>query len=179
MKCFTLFFCSYGCLDNYQESDWDNALDAFQRILKIDPDQKETRSLIGVIYFSTSRYKEAIENISALVEDYPEDYQIINNLAWVYATSKESAYRDAQKAIDLAQQALVLAPYDHHIWSTLSEAYYVAGEYEKANRAIRHLVALATSSSTKMTETMIQTYNDQIKKCSRAIEAEKLLRGDQ
>jgi tetratricopeptide (TPR) repeat protein len=163
----------------YQEGDWDNALDAFQRILKIDPDQKETRSLIGVIYFSTSRYKEAIENISALVEDYPEDYQIINNLAWVYATSKESAYRDAQKAIDLAQQALVLAPYDHHIWSTLSEAYYVAGEYEKANRAIRHLVALATSSSTKMTETMIQTYNDQIKKCSRAIEAEKLLREDQ
>ena len=117
--------------------------------------------------------------MTALVEDYPEDYQSLNNLAWVYATSKDSAHRDAEKAIDLAQQALVLAPYDHHIWSTLSEAYYVAGEYEKANRSILHLVTLATTKDTKMTEEMIQTYNDQIQKCKRAIEAEKLLRDDQ
>ena len=48
--------------------------------------------------------------MTALVEDYPEDYQSLNNLAWVYATSKDSAHRDAEKAIDLAQQALVLAP---------------------------------------------------------------------
>ena len=80
--------------------------------------------------------------MTALVEDYPEDYQTLNNLAWVYATSKDSAHRDAEKAIDLAQQALVLAPYDHHVWSTLSEAYYVAGEYEKANRSILHLLPL-------------------------------------
>ena len=26
--------------------------------------------------------------MTALVEDYPEDYQTLNNLAWVYATSK-------------------------------------------------------------------------------------------
>ena len=114
--------------------------------------------------------------MAALVEDYPEDYQTLNNLAWVYATSKDSAHRDAKKAIDLAQQALVLAPYDHHVWSTLSEAYYVAGEYEKANRAILHLVTLATTKGAKMTEKMVQTYNDQIQKCRRAIEAEKLLR---
>ena len=160
----------------FSDGDTENALDTFQRILAIDPDHKGARTLIGLIYFNTSRYKDAIESMTALVEDYPEDYQSLNNLAWVYATSKDSAHRDAEKAIDLAQQALVLAPYDHHIWSTLSEAYYVAGEYEKANRSILHLVTLATTKGAKMTEKMVQTYNDQIQKCKRAIEAEKLLR---
>ena len=163
----------------FNDGDIENALDTFQRILAIDPEHRGARSLIGLIYFNTSRYKDAIENMAALVEDYPEDYQTLNNLAWVYATSKDSAHRDAKKAIDLAQQALVLAPYDHHVWSTLSEAYYVAGEYEKANRSILHLVTLATTKGAKMSEKMVQTYNDQIQKCRRAIEAEKLLREDQ
>ena len=163
----------------FKDGDLENALDAFQRILAIDPDHKAARTLLGLIYFNTSRYKDAIESMTSLAEDYPEDYQTLNNLAWVYATSKDRAHRDAKKAIDLAQRALVLSPYDHHIWSTLSEAYYVAGEYEKANRSILHLVTLATTKDTKMTEAMIQTYNDQIQKCKRAIEAEKLLRDDQ
>ena len=160
----------------FSDGDLENALDTFQRILAIDPSHKGARSLIGLIYFNTERYKLAIENMVALVEDYPEDYQTLNNLAWVYATSKDGAHRDAKKAVDLAQRALVLSPYDHHVWSTLSEAYYVAGEYEKANRAILHLVTLATTKGAKMTEKMVQTYNDQIQKCRRAIEAEKLLR---
>ena len=163
----------------FTDGDIENALDTFQRILAIDPSHKGARSLIGLIYFNTSRYKLAIENMTALVEDYPEDYQALNNLAWVYATSKDIAHRDAKKAVDLAQQALVFAPYDHHVWSTLSEAYYVSGEYEKANRAILHLVTLATTKGAKMTEKMVQTYNDQIQKCRRAIEAEKLLREGQ
>lgn len=163
----------------FKDGDLENALDAFQRILAIDPDHKVARTLIGLIYFNTSRYKDAIESMTSLAEDYPEDYQTLNNLAWVYATSKDRAHRDAKKAIDLAQRALVLSPYDHHVWSTLSEAYYVAGEYEKANRSILHLVTLATTKDTKMTEAMIKTYNDQIQKCKRAIEAEKLLRDDQ
>ncbi|HBO87892.1 MAG TPA: hypothetical protein DD620_04025 [Verrucomicrobia bacterium] len=163
----------------FQDGDIENALETYQRILVIDPDNKPARSLIGLIYFNTSRYKDAVENMVALVEDYPEDFQTLNNLAWVYATSKDNAYRNAEKALELAQQALVLAPYDHHVWSTLSEAYYVAGEYEKANRSILHLVNLATSSDAKITEATVQTYNNQIQKCRRAIEAEALLREDQ
>ena len=163
----------------FQDGDIENALETFQLILAIDPDNKAARSLIGLIYFNTSRYKDAIENMAALVEDYPEDFQALNNLAWVYATAKDNAYRNAGKALELAQQALVIAPYDHHVWSTLSEAYYVAGEYEKANRSILHLVNLASDSDAKITEATVQTYNNQIQKCRRAIEAEALLREDQ
>ena len=163
----------------FQEGDLDAVLDVFNRILAIDPYHKKTRVLKGLIFVSTARYKEAIENMTALVKDYPNDYQAMNNLAWVYATSEDKKYRNAQLSVELAQKALVLSPYDHHVWSTLSEAYYVAGDYEKANRAILHLVKLSTSKGAKMSQDMVDTYNKQIRKCQRAIEAELLLKDSQ
>ncbi len=163
----------------FQEGDLDAALDVFNRILAIDPYHKQTRVLKGLIFVSTARYKEAIENMAALVEEYPNDYQAMNNLAWVYATSTDKKCRNAQLSVELAQKALVLSPYDHHVWSTLSEAYYVAGDYEKANRAILHLVKLSTSKGAKMSKDMVDTYNKQIRKCQRAIEAELLLKESQ
>ena len=163
----------------FQEGDLDAALDVFNRILAIDQYHKKTLVLKGLIFVSTARYKEAIENMTALVKDYPNDYQAMNNLAWVYATSEDKKYRNAQLSVELAQKALVLSPYDHHVWSTLSEAYYVAGDYEKANRAILHLVKLSTSKGAKMSQDMVDTYNKQIRKCQRAIEAELLLKDSQ
>ncbi len=163
----------------FQEGDLDAALDVFNRILEINPHHKQTRVLKGLIFVSTARYKEAIENMTSLIEDYPNDYQAMNNLAWVYATADDRKYQNAQLSVELAQQALVLSPYDHHVWSTLSEAYYIAGDYEKANRAILHLVKLSTSKGAKMSKDMIETYNNQIRKCQRAIEAELLLKESQ
>ena len=163
----------------FQEGDLDAALDVFNRILAIDPYHKQTRVLKGLIFVNTDRYKEAIENMTALIEDYPNDYQAMNNLAWVYATADDRKYRNAQLSVELAQKALVLSPYDHHVWSTLSEAYYTIGDYEKANRAILHLVKLSTSKGAKMSQDMIETYNKQIRKCQRAIEAELLLKESQ
>lgn len=162
----------------FQDGDLENATSAFERILEIDPTQKDARSILGVIYVNSKNYAAAIENMKGLAEDYPEDYQALNNLAWTYATAEDPAYRDAVGAIDLAQQALVLAPYDHHIWSTLSEAYFVSGQYEKANRAIQHLVKMATTKKIQLTQDAVDTYNNQIRKCSRAIETEKLLSED-
>ncbi len=163
----------------FQEGDLDAALDVFNRILEINPHHKQTRVLKGLIFVSTARYKEAIENMTSLIEDYPNDYQAMNNLAWVYATADDRKYQNAQLSVELAQQALVLSPYDHHVWSTLSEAYYIAGDYEKANRAILHLVKLSTSKGAKMSKDMVETYNNQIRKCQRAIEAELLLKESQ
>ncbi|MAI20000.1 MAG: hypothetical protein CMF28_01990 [Kiritimatiellaceae bacterium] len=163
----------------FQSGDHANAIDAYQRILEIDPEQKEARSILGVIYVSVKNYEAAIENMRRLTEDYPDDYQALNNLAWTYATAEDPAFRNAATAIDLAQQALVLAPYDHHVWSTLSEAYFVSGQYEKANRAIQHLVKMATTKKIKLTKDAVDTYNNQIRKCTRAIETEKLLSEDQ
>ena len=87
-----------------------------------------------------------------LAELDPADYQQLNNMAWVYATATDPQFRDAPKAIDLAQQALVISPYNHHIWSTLSEAYFSNGDYQRADACIRQVIAIATSQGVKMSK---------------------------
>ncbi|MBI5064183.1 MAG: M48 family metalloprotease, partial [Desulfatitalea sp.] len=64
----------------------------------------------------------------------PNQPDILNNLAWLLATSTDPIARDPQQALLLAQRALHLknAP---HIWDTLAEALYANGRIEEAIQA--------------------------------------------
>ncbi len=66
---------------------------------------------------------------------YPDNPDILNNLAWLYATAP-SPLKLPDRAISLARKALKYAPERAYIWDTLAEAYYVKGEYSKALSAI-------------------------------------------
>ncbi len=88
----------------------------------------------------------------------------------MYATAEDLSVRDGQKAIRLSHEAMVLAPTDHHVWSTLAEAHYVSGDYEKALRAVTHMASLATRFGKNITEQSVKDYNEQIRKCKRALD---------
>lgn len=162
----------------YNEKDYDSSINAYERILKIDPTNKEARFIVSQVYMKVNQYGKAEKTLMNLMKEYPNDFQLLNNLAWLYATAGDPAYRNGQKAIKLAQEALVLSPYDHHVWSTLGEAYYVNGDYEKAYRAITQMANLAAQSGKKVAQGEIDAYNEQIRKCRRAWETEKALRGE-
>lgn len=161
------------------ENDTAAAITAYERILEIDPLDRKTRYLVSTIYIGAKQYAKAEQMLTSLIEEFPEDFQIKNNLAWLYATAEDHAFRDGQKAIELAQEAMVLAPKDHHIWSTLAEAYYAAGQYEKAYRAINHMIFLAERYRSDLTEQMIASYNKQIRKCRRALNTEQAFQDDE
>ncbi len=163
----------------FDEKEYDQAISAYERILDIDPSNKEARFIIGHVYITAKQYGKAEAVLKQLIEEYPEDFQLKNNLAWLYATAEDPAFRDGEEAIKLAQEAMVLAPNDHHIWSTLSEAYYVTGQYEKAYRAIEHMAKLAMRYGGKnITKETVDGYNEQIMKCKRAWDSEKALKGE-
>ncbi|MEN7972881.1 MAG: tetratricopeptide repeat protein [Verrucomicrobiota bacterium] len=162
------------------EENYSAAVDAYERILEIDPEHLQTRYVVAHIYISAKQYKKAETFLLQLIEEYPQDFKIWNNIAWLYATAEDPTVRNSQKAIKCAHEAMVLAPNDHHVWSTLAEAYYVAGEYEKAQRAIRHMTSLAIRYGTGITKESVESYNEQIKKCQRAMDtAEALKKTDQ
>lgn len=158
----------------FAEDDFISAVSAYERILEIDPTHHESRYIIGHAYISAKQYGKAKVVLEKLIEESPEDFKLLNNLAWLYATAEDPAYRNGAKAVELAQQAMVMAPDDHHVWSTLSEAYYVAGEYEKAHRAITHMAMLATRNGQGITEEAVEEYNEQIRKCKRAWDTQKM-----
>lgn len=158
-----------------EEKDFSASVNAYERILEIDPNNTEARYIIGLAYVSAKQYKKAEEEIQSLIEEDPNNFRLLNNLAWLYATAEDPAYRDGIKAVKIAQQAMVIAPNDHHVWSTLAEAYYVAGEYEKAFRAVNQMATLTTRYGQKeVSKETIEGYNEQIRKCKRAWDTQKL-----
>lgn len=163
----------------FKEEDFEAAVDAYERILEIDPSNREARFVVGHVYISAKQYAKAEASLTKLIEEYPDDFQLKNNLAWLYATAEDPAFRDGEQAIRLAQEAMVLAPNDHHVWSTLSEAYYVTGQYEKAYRAIEHMVRVARRYGRNMPPEMLEGYYEQIEKCRRAWDSEKVLNGEE
>jgi tetratricopeptide (TPR) repeat protein len=161
----------------YAEKEYASAIGAYERVLEIDPTHQQARYVIGHVYINAKEYAKAEEILSQLVDDYPEDFTLLNNLAWLYATAEDPAFRSGPKAVELAQKAMVLAPGDHHVWSTLAEAHYISGDYEKAYRAINNMAKLAARYGKDMTKESVDDYNEQIRKCKRAWDTQRMIEG--
>ncbi|MDF7798765.1 CDC27 family protein [Pontiellaceae bacterium B1224] len=162
----------------YKEKNFDSAVNAYERILEIDPEHKEARYIIAHVYIDAKQYTKAETLLIELGAETPEDFKLKNNLAWLYATAEDPKVRNGAKAVRIAQEAMVLAPNDHHVWSTLSEAHYINGEYEKAYRAIEQMAALASRYGQGLTQENVDSYNEQIRKCKRAWDTQKMLEGE-
>jgi len=159
----------------YQTKDYDYALKTYDKILKESPSDQEAQYMIGVIYITSKKYKEAIDHLEKQIDRYPNNYHGFNNLAWLYATADDKKFRDAEKSLDLSLKALALAPFDKHIWSTLAEAYFISGNFSKAKRAMQQVVDLATQEKGNLTQDMVKTYNSQIEKFDRALKTQELM----
>lgn len=144
------------------------AEELFVRALRMHPQSREARFGMGALLIKQGRYTEAIEMLEQLRAEYPDEYSIINNLAWLYATATDYSMRNGPRAVALAQEALLLQPHDYHVWNTLSEAYYVSGNYERAFRAARETLRVGREAG--VGRDVITQYERQVDKCRRAVE---------
>lgn len=158
------------------EQDLSSAIAAYERILESDPTHEQARYVVAHIYISAKQYQKAEGLLLELTTDHPDDFKLFNNIAWLYATAEDPSIRNGKAALKYAQEALLLAPTDYHVWSTLSEAHYISGDYEKAYRAVNHMAALIARYANNVTEESIKSYNEQIYKCKRAMDAEEVMK---
>ena len=149
------------------------AVALFKQVLREDKNHRRALFGLGTCYVELRQYREAKVVLERMREIYPDAFEALNNLAWMYATSSDPAYRDGRKAIEYAQQAVLLAPNVVEIWNTLSEAYFVAGDYEKGLRAATEAVRL--SKDINAPPNVVQSYEQQMEKCRRAVEAMSLV----
>ena len=122
-------------LATYYEADrrLTSAIQLYSEIVEADPDQWLARRRRGDAYLSQGKQGEALKDYETALELQPEDSGILNNLAWVLATSPDDDLRDGSRSFELAQTACELTEYQQaHILSTLAASYAEMGDFEEA-----------------------------------------------
>lgn len=87
----------------------------------------------GDALLSVGKHAEAVQDYEEAMKLDPEDNGVLNNLAWVLATSPDDAVRNADRSIELGTKACELTKYEKpHILSTLGAGYAEKGDFESA-----------------------------------------------
>lgn len=87
----------------------------------------------GDALLSIGKHEEAVADYEKSLKYDPKDTGVLNNLAWVLATSTHDKLRDGKKSIEYGKQACDLTEYKKpHILSTLASGYAEAGDFETA-----------------------------------------------
>jgi tetratricopeptide (TPR) repeat protein len=87
----------------------------------------------GDALLSVGKHAEAIKDYEEALKIDPEDTGVLNNMAWVLATSPDDGVRNADRSIELGLKACELTKYQRpHILSTLASGYAEKGDWETA-----------------------------------------------
>lgn len=118
-----------------------------QRELEKNPDSPNLYSVLGDLYYSNKNYAKTIKAYEQSIALAPDNPQVLNNLAWLYATCEVERFRDPKKALKLAEKAAEIEK-SPHILDTLAESFYVNSQFEKAVAAEMGALDLATKNRT-------------------------------
>ncbi len=151
------------------EDELDRARRFFEAVLRAEPQNREARFAMSTLHIKAGDYPSAIDLLEELAEEFPRDYAVLNNLAWLYATAEETRFRDGDRAVALAQEALLSAPNDYHVWSTLARGHFVAGNYDRSLRAARQALQLSQRQGADVQR--VQEYREQVNRSQRAARA--------
>lgn len=86
---------------------------------------------MAVTYQDMGQWGESLEHYEAALRIHPDDYQTLNNMALILATSNDPAILDGERALELSRKAGKLAP-SLATLDTYATALARVGRYEEA-----------------------------------------------
>jgi tetratricopeptide (TPR) repeat protein len=87
----------------------------------------------GDAYLTIGEHAKAIADFEQTLKKATGDPALLNNLAWVLATSPDAEVRNGRRAVELATKACELTNYKQaHILSTLAAAFAESGDFGMA-----------------------------------------------
>ena len=117
------------------------AIRRFSRALEIDADNFPCRRGRSDAAISIGDHPAALADLEQAHALEPDDSGVLNNLAWLLATSPDDDLRDGKRAIELATKACAETKWEEaHIISTLAAAYAETGDFENARKYSKRAV---------------------------------------
>jgi serine/threonine protein kinase/tetratricopeptide (TPR) repeat protein len=101
------------------------------------PDLHQTYFHLASVLNRTGQSQAAADVRSKVLEIDPGDAELMHDVAWLLSTHADTQLRDPQKAIELAEQAVKLAPKKTKYWRTLAAAHYRAGHWQDSLAALK------------------------------------------
>jgi tetratricopeptide (TPR) repeat protein len=127
-------------LDNKQPR---KAIDAYSKILAKDDKHFIALRSRGDTYLNIGDHAAAVADFEKALDVKADDSLLLNNFAWVLATSPDDKVRDGARALELAKKACDITKYEAaHILSTLAAAYAEKGNFDEARKWSRQAVEL-------------------------------------
>lgn len=133
------------------------------------PANEDLQYMQAMVAMDTGDYAEAFRIYSAVLERFPDNAGLKNNIAWIRLKSADPAIHDLDKALREAQEAILANPRDYNIWNTLGELYLARGDVMRAMR----LATLARDMAALAGEPDLRVYRDLVQRCENAPEKGK------
>jgi tetratricopeptide (TPR) repeat protein len=110
----------------------DEAITLMQNWLKDRPQDLEVLLQLAESYLALNREADAVGVYKRIVELYPNHVPTLNNLAWL------NRDKGLKEAIDYAERANKLAPYDPYVLDTYGMLLLKKGELSKGSRMLQN-----------------------------------------
>ena len=124
----------------------EEAVKQLKELLELKPDT-EARSQLATLLYQTAKYGEAVAEYRQVVTDKPDQPEALCNLAWLLATSPDSAVRNGTDAVRFAEQACRLTGYQRpQMIGALAAAYAEAGRFTDAIAETQKAIELCKAS---------------------------------
>jgi protein O-mannosyl-transferase len=131
-----------------QKGRMDEAIAQYQQALQIKPDYAEAFYNLGNALQQMGRVSDAITQYQMALQIEPANPAILNNLAWLLATSAEASLRNGNMAVELAERANSITGGENAVvLKTLAAACAEVGRFSEATETAQRALQLAEARS--------------------------------
>lgn len=156
----------------------DKAIDNYNRVLAQDSAAWLALRGRADALLNQGKQSEAVVDYETALKIKADDPSILNNLAWVLATSPNDQLRNGKRAVELAESACKVTEFKQaHILSTLAASYAESGDFEKAVEWSAKAVTLGKGAVKNQLSKELESYKEH-KPWREAIASDALLTDD-
>ncbi|MDI7245910.1 MAG: tetratricopeptide repeat protein [Bacillota bacterium] len=117
----------------YSRRKYDQAIQAYERVLELDPENIEARCDLGLCYWLAGKTDSAVEELERVLKAKPDYLPACNNLGFILAETK----RDLERAVTLLEKAVDGEPANPVYMDSLGWAYFKQGRLDEAERTTK------------------------------------------